>query len=85
MARCRSTAPAAEAALNRGITSSVAPLNSGTFIAPASPPLWNMGMTETHVSPPGSKAYHSANWMVLATMLRWVSMAPLGVPVVPPV
>ncbi len=54
-------------------------------MTPDMPPLWNIGMAQSETSSPGAKAYHSANWIVLATMFRWVSIAPFGFPVVPPV
>ena len=73
------------AALKRANTSSVAAADSGTLITPDIPPLWDIGIAHTDVSAPGSNAYHSANWVVLTTTFRWLSIAPLGVPVVPPV
>src|SRR5262245_50620752 len=79
------TAWAAAAAWKRVMTSSVAPADSGTLSTPDMPPLWNMGMAPSATSAPGSKAYQRANCSVLVTMLRCVSMAPLGTPVVPPV
>jgi len=54
-------------------------------MTPDMPPLWNIGIADTVVSSPAANAYHPANWIVFATMLRCVSIAPLGVPVVPPV
>ena len=83
--RWRVTARATAAALKRATTSRVAAADSGTPITPDIPPLCDMGIAPTDVSAPGSNAYHSANWTVLATRLRCVSMAPLGAPVVPPV
>ena len=76
---------AKDLAANRENTSSVDPADSGTFMTPDMPPLWNMGMAHAATSSPGSNAYQVANWTVFATMFRCVSIAPFGAPVVPPV
>ena len=37
-------------------------------MTPDIPPLWDMGIAHSDASSPGAKAYHVANWIVLATM-----------------
>ena len=81
----RSIARATTTGLKRCMSSRVAPANRGTFITPASPPAWNSGSADTTVSSPSAIWNHVANWIVFATRLACVSMAPFGVPVVPPV
>lgn len=81
----RSIARATTTGLKRSMSSRVAPANRGTFITPASPPAWNSGSADTTVSSPSAIWNHVANWIVFATRLACVSMAPFGVPVVPPV
>ena len=81
----RSIARATTTGLKRSMSSRVDPAYRGTFMTPASPPAWNSGRADTTVSSPSAIWNHVANWMVLATRLACVSMAPFGVPVVPPV
>ena len=57
-----------------------------TFITPVMPKTWNRGRAPTTFSWPGrAPTAQRPTWRVLVWSAAWLSMAPLGSPVVPPV
>ena len=45
--------------------------------------MWKNGRTAMIRSSPSCRSTSGRDWLTLATRLRWVSMTPLGSPVVP--
>ena len=60
------------------------PVSSGVSMPTVAAKAWNMGRT-TRTRSSGAKPRACATPPALATRLRWLSMAPLGRPVVPEV
>ena len=70
----------------RGSSTSSAPISMPMFITTVMAKTWNRGSTPMMRSSPSFvSGSHMATWRALAAMLAWVSMAPMGMPVVPPV
>ncbi len=62
------------------------PLATPKFITVVMAKTWNSGSTpSTRSTTCGGRFRHAFTWATLMAMLAWVSMAPFGVPVVPPV
>ena len=65
-----------------GVVTTVAPHVNGTSSSAVSPRMWNHGAT-ARVTSWSSTARARAIWRLTVTSWRWVSMTPLGSPVVP--
>ena len=72
--------------LKRGSRISSDPVAMPRFIAAVMANTWKKGITHSIRSPFGSTSpIHNRTCSVLAVTLAWVSIAPFGIPVVPPV
>lgn len=82
----RPISASAAAASNRGISTRVEPTESAEFMLTVWPKEWNSGSVTRQTSNyVGVLSNRRSADSALSTMLEWVSSAPFGCPVVPPV
>lgn len=73
----------ASGAVNLGISTSVAPTRQVEFIETVCPNTWNSGSAPRAMSSRCTSLASKAFTVAHMTILRWLSSAPLGRPVVP--
>ena len=85
VARTRSSVFSAWPASKRGSIAMQPPLSTVRLSTETLAKTWNSGSTPTITSRSPARGSSALTWRALAVMFWWVSIAPLGVPVVPPV